>query len=188
MNPPAPLPKMSPDEYLVWEREQPVKHEYVAGQVFAMSGATDAHATVTLNVATMLRGFVRGGACRVYVADMKAHVAAEDAYYYPDILVTCDERDRANALAKEHPRLIVEVLSPSTAAFDRGLKFAHYRTLASLEEYVLIDPERRSVECFRRDAEGRWVLYPFGPADEVELASLGFQCSMDAVYEDVELA
>jgi Uma2 family endonuclease len=184
---PEPVPAMSPEEYLEWEKEQPVKHEYVAGQVFAMAGASDPHVTVTMNIATLLRAFVRGGPCRMYAADMKVRIATDEVFYYPDVLVTCDERDRANVHFKEHPRLIVEVLSPSTAAFDRGLKFAHYRTLPSMEEFVLIDSERRSVECFRKGPDDRWVLYPFGPGEQVELASLGFRCSMDAVYEDVEL-
>ena len=178
---------MSPEEYLEWEKENATKHEYVAGQVFAMAGASDAHVTITVNLLAMLRGHVRGGPCRAYVADMKARVGSEQAFYYPDLLVTCDERDRSNDFFKEHPRLIVEVLSPSAAAFDRGLKFAHYRALPSLEEYVLVDSERQSVDCFRRTGEAEWMLKPYGPGGEVRFESVGFTCRMDEIYEDVRL-
>ncbi len=184
---PAPALPMTPDEYLDWERDRPEKSEYVDGQVYAMSGSTDAHATVALNLAAMLRSHLRGSPCRAFVADMKVKVSPEGPYFYPDVVVTCDERDRGSELYKEHPTLVIEVLSPGTAAFDRGRKFAWYRQVEALREYVLVDPEGPSVECFRRNGEGRWVLYPYGPGEAVELASVGFSCGMDAVYEDVEL-
>lgn len=185
---PEPAHHMTADEYLAWELDRPEKSEYVDGQVYAMSGATDAHVTIALNLGAMLRNHLRGGPCRVFVADMKVRVSPAGPYFYPDVAVTCDERDRANTLFKEHPVLVIEVLSPGTAAFDRGPKFARYRQLESLREYALVDPESRGVECFRRNGEGRWVLYPFGPGDRVELASVGFSCGMDAVFEDVDVA
>jgi Uma2 family endonuclease len=171
---------MTPEEYLTWEARQEAKHEFVAGEVFAMGGASIPHGTVAGNVFALLRGHVRGGPCRAFVADVKVRPSPEGPFFYPDVVVTCDERDR------EHPTVIVEVLSESTAAFDRGLKFAHYRGLESLQEYLLIDPDRRSVECFRKGPDGHWVLYPYGPGDEVELASLDFRCRIEEVYEDVE--
>ena len=177
---------LSPDEYLDGEKQAEVKHEFVAGQVYAMAGAGDAHTTVSLNLASLLRAHVRGGPCRVFMADMKLRVELADAYYYPDVMVTCDARDREDEYFKRHPSLVVEVLSRSTAARDRGLKFAHYRGLPELQEYVLIDPKRLSVEVFRRDQNGRWVLFPREEPGEVEFASLGFRCSTDAIYEDVE--
>jgi Uncharacterized protein conserved in cyanobacteria len=100
--------------------------------------------------------------------------------------VSCDERDK-NAAEDfiRYPRLIVEVLSPTTAAFDRGEKFADYRACESLQEYVLINQSRVGVECFRRNAEGLWVLHPYSPGEEVELASVNFKCAIEAIYEDV---
>ena len=108
-----------------------------------------------------------------------------DAYSYPDVFVTCSATDAQRNDAKEEPTLVVEVLSPTTAAYDRGLKFEYYRTLPSLQEYVLIDTERPSVEVFRRNSAGQWVLYPFGHDTVVELASVGLTMPMAAVYEDV---
>lgn len=178
---------MTPDEYLDWEEGQPEKSEYVDGQVYAMSGGTDAHVTITGNLFAMLRNHMRGGPCRAFVANMKVRVSPQGPFFYPDVVVTCDDRDRTHELFKEHPLLVVEVLSPSTAAFDRGRKFAWYRQIEELREYVLVDAEARSVECFRKNGEGRWVLYPYGPEDAVELASVAFSFAMAAVYEDVAL-
>jgi Uma2 family endonuclease len=133
----------------------------------------------------MLRQRLRGGPCRVYISDMKLRAEAADTFYYPDVLVTCDPRDHASDTYKAHPVLIVEVLSESTAAYDRGGKFAAYRTLESLREYVLADPAARTVDCFRRDEAGRWVLYAFAGKDTLELASVGATLPLPEVFEDV---
>ncbi len=122
------------------------------------------------------------------MADMKVHVAAADAFFYPDVLVTCSETDRQQSLYKSEPVLIVEVLSESTAADDRGAKFGDYRHLPSLREYVLIDPGRFGVEVFRKNQDGRFVLHPFGPGDAVTLTSLDVTLTMEDLYEDVSVA
>ena len=175
---------LTADDYLAGEALSPIRHEYVAGEVFAMAGATEEHATIALNFASLLRAQVRGGPCRVYIADMKLRVEAADAFFYPDVFVTCDPRDAGESLAKRHPSLICEVLSESTEAYDRGGKFAAYRTLDSLNEYLLIDSRSRSVEVFRRQPDG-WLLAPVAPDGQLELMSLGFRCTVDALYEDV---
>ncbi len=172
------------DDYLAGETLSPIRHEYVAGEVFAMAGATEEHATIAGNLFAMLRTQVRGGPCRVYIADMKLRVAAADAFFYPDVFVTCDPRDATEPLAKRHPSLICEVLSESTEAYDRGGKFAAYRTLESLNEYLLIDSRRRAVEVFRRQPGG-WLLSPVAPDGALELNCLDFRCAVDALYEDV---
>ncbi|MCC7278822.1 MAG: Uma2 family endonuclease [Chromatiaceae bacterium] len=175
---------ISADDYLAGEIHSPIRHEYVAGEVFAMAGATEEHATIALNFAALLRNQVRGGPCRVYIADMKLRVAAAVAFFYPDVFVTCDPRDATEPLAKRHPSLICEVLSESTEAYDRGGKFAAYRTLESLKEYLLIDSRRRAVEVFRRQPGG-WLLSPVPPDGALELKCLDFRCAVDALYEDV---
>ena len=184
----APTPRFDADAYLAWEAEQPEKHEYVHGEVFAMSGGSDAHVTVAGNVFMALRNHLRGGPCRVFIADMKLFVQADDAFYYPDVFVTCAESDRAQEQHKSAPTLVVEVLSPSTGAYDRGAKFTSYRKLPSLREYLLIDPQRLSVDLFRRDEGGRWALYPSEAGQTVELASVGLVLPIEALYEDVEPA
>ncbi len=186
MNAAEKLP-FSAQDFLDWERQQPTKHEFVQGETFAMAGASDAHVTVSLNVATALKSHLRGTPCRTYIADMKVQVEAADAFFYPDVLVTCSAADAQRPDAKQDPTLVVEVLSPSTAAYDRGLKFEYYRTLPSLQEYALIDPERHSVEVFRRNEANQWVLHPFGAQADVELASVSLNVPMALIYEDVTL-
>ena len=173
------------EAYLAWEVEQHEKHEYIDGEVFAMAGALEAHVTVAGNLFLALRNHLRGGPCSVFISDMKLHVAADDAYFYPDVFVTCAAADRGEARFKTAPTLIAEVLSPSTSAYDHGAKFAAYRKLTSLREYVLIDPERLSVDIFRRDDSNRWVLYPSEAGQIVEFASLGLSLPIETLYEDV---
>ncbi|MDF5721660.1 MAG: Uma2 family endonuclease [Rhizonema sp. PD37] len=179
---------ISPEEYIEGEKVSQFKHEYVDGQVYAMAGASDAHVTISINLLTLLRNHIRSIGCRVYALDMKARIEIINRYYYPDIMITCDTRDREFEYYKCHPCLIVEVLSDSTEAIDRGKKFADYRHLESLREYVLIAQDTISVECFRRNDERRWVLYPYEKDEEVHLASIDFRCSIAALYEDVSFS
>ena len=178
---------ISPEEYLEGEKVSEIKHEYIDGQVYAMAGASDAHVTVSMNVSMLLRNHLRGSGCRVYMLDMKAQIEAINRYFYPDVMVTCDPRDRESEYFKSYPSLIIEVLSESTEGYDRGKKFASYRHLESLQEYVLISPDRMSVECFRRNQDGHWVLYPYDKGEEVHLASVDFRCAIAEIYEDVIL-
>lgn len=180
-------PVFTAEDYLAWEEHSPDKHQYLAGEIFAMSGATDAHVTITGNLFALLRAHVRGRPCRVYAMDMKLRVETADAFFYPDLLATCVPDDIAAPQFKRQPTLVVEVLSASTAAFDRGRKFAIYQQLPSLQEYVLIEQNRMSVECFRRDRQGQWLLQACGPGEIVALASLNFSVAIEALYEDVTL-
>ncbi len=176
---------ISPEEYLAREEVSSVKHEYINGQVYAMAGASDAHVTISLNLASALRSYLRGSGCRVYMSDMKAHIETANTFYYPDVMVTCDARDQALPNHKKYPCLIVEVLSESTEAFDRGDKFANYQQLPTLQEYILINQKRQRLECFRRNAEGLWVLHTYTQDSEIHLASIDFRTSIDSLYEDV---
>jgi Uma2 family endonuclease len=178
---------LSPEEYLQAEEHSPTKHEYRDGEVYAMAGASDPHVTIAGNLFALLRSHLRGTGCRVYIADMKARIESLNIYYYPDVLVTCDPRDRELPTFKRHPCLIVEVLSQSTEAFDRGNKFADYQALETLQEYVLISTTRQRVDSFRRNAEGLWVLRSFTPGSQVHLASVDFQGGIEQLYEDVTL-
>ncbi|QSA96875.1 Uma2 family endonuclease [Methylococcus sp. EFPC2] len=185
----AELKVMSLEEYLDWESRQETKHEFYNGlvyEVYAMTGARDAHVTVAGNVFSLLRSHLRGTPCRTYIADMRLKVDAANAVFYPDVFVTCDPRDKPVEYEKAFPALIVEVLSPSTAAYDRGSKFAAYRLIATLKEYVLIDTASRSVDVFRKDESGHWVLYPSEGCTRVEFASVGLRAELEAVFEDVE--
>jgi Uma2 family endonuclease len=179
---------LSPEDYLKGEENSPIKHEYIDGKIYAMAGASDAHVTIAGNLFALLRSHVRGTGCRVYMADMKARIESKNTYYYPDVMATCDERDRELDSFKRYPRLIVEVLSAKTEAFDRGDKFADYREIETLTEYVLIEQKRQRVDCFRRNSEGLWVLYSYDEnSPELHLASVDFTISMESLYEDVAL-
>lgn len=187
MSMPAEKLRFDAEAYLAWEAEQPYKNEYLAGEVFAMSGASDAHVTITGNLFAALRTHLRHTPCRVFMLDMKLRVEASDAYFYPDVFVTCDQDDRNRPLQKNSAVLVAEVLSPSTSAYDRGQKFAHYRKLPELREYALIDTELLSVDLFRRDDSGHWVLYPSTAGEIVEFASVGLSLPIEVLYEDVSL-
>jgi Uma2 family endonuclease len=178
---------MSADDFLGWEAEQPTKHEFIAGEVFAMTGAAKAHVTVALNVAMALRSHLRGTPCSTFIADTKVHVDTADAYYYPDVTVTCSAADAQDPMTVREPVLLVEVLSPSTAAHDRGAKFAAYRQLPTLREYLLIDPETRRCDLFRKgdDAAGLWVLHPFEGEQAVQLASVALDLSAAELWDQV---
>jgi Uma2 family endonuclease len=143
---------------------------------------------VMSNLLVLLRQHLRGSGCLPFVSDVKVKIPRQRKFYYPDLLVVCDDRDRENRYFKEHPKLIVEVLSDRTEAFDRGKKFEDYRSLPSLEEYVLIRQDRPQIECFRRNAAGRWELYEVAEAGTWELASVGFQADLVDLYEDVVFA
>ncbi|MBD2457764.1 Uma2 family endonuclease [Nostoc sp. FACHB-87] len=178
-------PYISPEEYLENEKSSPIKHEYIQGQIYAMAGASDAHVTITANLVALLRNHIRGTGCRLYVVDMKAHIESLNVFYYPDIMVTCDPRDTEFEYFKRYPSLIIEVLSPSTEALDRGDKFSDYQEIETLQEYVLISQNRQRIDCFRRNAQGRWELYSYRGNQELQFTSINFYGSVTDVYEDV---
>ena len=176
---------MTTEDFIAWEHPQPDKHEFVAGEVFAMGGARRVHVAVTLNIAARLKDHLRGGSCRAYMADMKVEVKTADAVFYPDVLVTCHPDDLKADLVMQHPKVIIEVLTDSTAAYDRGDKFAAYRQLESLQEYALIDPDARRVEVFRRVDSGDWLLMASESDQGLILKSLDFSADLKTVFEDV---
>lgn len=182
---PHPAARFDRQDFFAWEPEQPVKHEYVAGEVFAQAGARQNHVVVAGNCFAALRQRLRGTPCRAYISDMQLEVAQADAVFYPDVMVSCHPEDLAAERVLHHPRVIVEVLSDSTVAYDRGGKFAAYRMLESLQEYVLIDPERRSLEIFRRLPSNDWLLATGDSARALVLAALEMEIGFDEVFEDV---
>lgn len=174
------------EEYLQMEEKSDIKHEYIDGEIYAMAGASDPHVTVAGNLFALVRSHVRGSDCRVYISDMKAQIEKLNRYYYPDVMVTCDERDKETSGSKKYYSLIVEVLSESTESFDRGDKFADYQLVETLQEYVLINTKRQRIECFRRSTQGLWILQTYTPEQQsFELKSIGFEGTIEDLYEDV---
>lgn len=176
---------MTAAEFLAWEAGQATRHEFVGGEVFAMAGAEDRHVTVAGNVYMALRQHLAGTPCRTYMSDMKLRVAAADSYFYPDVMVTCSAADQGNTLVKSEPKLLVEVMLPSTAAYDYGEKFYRYRKLPSLEEFALIDVDARRSDVYRKRADGLWVLHPFEVGEGLALTSVDLSLNAATLFAEV---
>lgn len=177
----------TPDEYLAIERISPIKHEYLQGQMIAMAGASKAHVIITGNLSAQFVNHLRGTGCISYAADMKVRLPALNIFYYSDLSVTCDERDRAsNEDYILHPKLIVEVLSDSTEAFDRGDKFSDYKTIPELQEYILIHQKQILVEQFQRKADSLWMPRIYRTGDTIEFVSIDLPRAIETLYENID--
>lgn len=177
-------PFMSAQEYLEWEATQEERYEYWDGEVVAMSGGTRNHNRVSLNLSKLLDDALVDRPCEVYMVDVKVQVEPGRKYFYPDVVVTCDERDRDPQWVK-FPSLIVEILSPSTEAVDRGKKFSSYRQFPTLQEYVLVEVDRPGVEVFRRNERGEWVFSDYGLDDRLYLKSVDVEIAVSQLYRKV---
>lgn len=177
-------PALTAADYLAGEQISNSRHEFVDGHVYAMAGAGESHNLIALNVASKLRNQVRGGPCRVFISDMKLNVAEWNAFYYPDVMVVCDAGDD-QPYFKQHPCLVVEVLSLSTESADRREKLLAYRTLASLRDYVLISQDKRRVELYRRAPDGGWATAVVETGD-IDLECVHASLTLDEIYEDIK--
>lgn len=176
------------DQYLELERASPIKHEYCNGKAYAMAGTTDSHNLIVGNLYTLIRTHIRGSDCRVYFSDVKARLEECNCFYYPDLMVTCDPQDAETTTYKSYPKLVVEVLSDSTEAFDRGDKFIDYQTLPTLEEYILVSTKQQRVECYRRTEQQLWIFQFYTPNQNTfHFASINFQATFAALYEDASV-
>jgi len=176
---------MTPSEYLDWEEGQEIKYEYFDGEVVAMTGGTIAHGIVTANLFYRLRSYLEGKSCVPFIFDVKLGVSNQGLFHYPDLMVSCHPLDLQERQVIYRPCLIIEVLSPSTEAFDRGRKFYNYRQIKTLQEYVLVSVEAQMIECFRLNEKGLWELSTYTEKDELELTSIGFNLTLDLVYENI---
>jgi len=172
-------------DYLAWEEQQQEKHEYINAEVFAMGGARREHVVVAGNMFAILKQHLRNTPCQAYIADMKLRVEQANGFFYPDVMVSCNREDQRADQYLSHPVLVVEVLSDSTEAFDRGKKFAAYRLLPSLKEYVLIDIKARRVECFRRTADDEWLLHISDSEETCHFVSLDTTIALADIFEDI---
>ncbi|MEH2249353.1 Uma2 family endonuclease [Nostoc sp.] len=177
---------LTPDKYLQWEARQEIKHEYINGEIYAMTGGIIPHNAIAVNLIAALRPHVRGSSCRVLGTEAKVGITEKGSFFYPDVLVTCNAQDRQAIQVIQFPKLIVEVLSPGTEAYDRGAKFAQYRRLDSLQEYVLINSESIGVDIFRLNDRSKWELTSYTNGDEIELICIEFKFPIELLYEDVE--
>ncbi len=186
------------EAFLAWEALQPERHEYVDGQVYPKTGALGAqdtiahntvtHNTITLNAYASLRPALKGTPCRIYCMDLKLRVNDKGDFLYPDLMVTCDARDRPSVEDRfiSHPWLIAEVLSDSTAAYDRGRKFELYRGIATLTHYLLIEQDRPHADLFFKNEQGQWVLQALTADDAIQIDRLGQPWPVATLFEEVD--
>jgi Uma2 family endonuclease len=181
--------RLTPAEYLEIERAADHKSEFFAGEMFAMAGASPPHVLITSNVSGELHAQLKGRPCRVYSSDLRVRVSETGLYTYPDVVVVCGEQqfDDEKGDTLLNPTLIVEVLSPTTEAYDRGDKFDHYRRLPSLREYLLIAQDRQRIERYVRQGEGPdWLLTAVNQG-AVSIPSVGCELRLADIYDKVEL-
>jgi Uma2 family endonuclease len=182
------LPKfkaqISVEEYLEGEKNSPVRREYFYGEVYAMAGATDNHNRIVVEMATLLNMHLRGSRCEPFVGDIKVRVNP-NVYYYPDILVSCEEKTE-DAHFRNEPILIVEVTSDSTREIDRREKRAAYLQMPSVQEYVIVEQKKMLVEIHRRQPDGRWLTHFYNrPEEEFEFVSIDLKMSVAEIYRRV---
>jgi Uma2 family endonuclease len=185
-----PKTHLTPEEYLAIERQSEYRSEYIDGEMVAMTGASRRHNLITVNIARELSQQLKGRPCEAYVTDMRVRVPSTRFYTYPDIVVVCDEPhledDYLDTLL--NPTLLVEVLSESTERYDRGKKFGLYRTIESLNEYLLVTQDEYKIEQFVKQPDGRWLLADYRSLEEViELTSIQCRLELKEVYDKVAL-
>ena len=179
---------LSEADYLEWESRAKDKHEYIAGEIFAMAGASERHNRIALNIAFHLRLATRGHSCRAFMSDMKLRVATHRSYYYPDVMLVCDDSDQ-HPIYKTAPCFIAEVLSPSTANIDQREKWLHYRDIPSLRYYLLVDADHLNARLLTRVSQDRWTEQNLDREDIVEIAcgDAHLTLGLDDLYEDTGL-
>ena len=184
-----PKARITPEEYLELERKAELKSEYIDGEMFAMSGATREHTKIVANISAELTNQFMDRPCEVYPLDMRTKVSPAGLYTYPDIAAVCGEPEFEDAHLDTllNPNLIIEVLSDSTESYDRGKKFAHYRTIHSLREYVLVSQNECRIERFSRQDDGNWLYSEStDPDGSVELTSVACRLSLSRVYHKID--
>src|SRR6266487_5980403 len=180
-------PVMDVEDYLILNRSsKSARYEYLDGELRMLAGGSPDHSIIIANLTATIKGPLKGSQCRVYNSDVQLKLT-EKRYVYPDITISCDERDRNQKETIHYPLAVVEMLSPTTEAIDRGKKAAYYRACPTVQEYVMVDSEEVFVEVHRLE-EGRWTINNFEPGDSITLESLGIQFPVEDAYEGTSLA
>lgn len=177
--------QFTPEEYFAWEEGQLEKHELIDGRVYGMSGGTKNHSAIAINCLLSIRSHLRGSQCQVFNSDLKVKILHTSNYTYPDLSVTCDDRDRAHPFYITYPCLIVEVLSDSTEAYDRGKKFENYRRNPNLIDYVLVSSDEMAVDIYHRNDTGDWLILSYREGDRIKLKSIGLSLPIEEFYEEI---
>ena len=180
------LPRFTPEEYFAWEEHQEVKHEYIDGEVYAMTGGTLNHSKISSKLTQLLENHLENSGCQVLNSDARVKIEKSNKYVYPDVSVTCDERDEDADQFVSYPCLIIEVLSPSTEAYNRGKKFKLYQSSTSLIDYILVSTEEIEIEVFRKNDREKWEVTNYVAGDEVELESINLTFPIEQIYRNIK--
>jgi Uma2 family endonuclease len=180
-------PHLSPEEYFAWEEQQLEKHEYINGQVYAMTGGSVNHSRIAIRFTTMFDTHLDPSSCITGNSDLKVNILGTTNYTYPDASVTCDEQDKANTQYISHPCLIVEVLSKSTEAYDRGGKFRMYQNNPALIDYLLVSSTTIEIDLYHKNDAGDWLIINYKPGDTIELKSIKLKFPIEQVYRGLTL-
>ena len=172
------------DEYILLDEASDIRHEFINGQLYDMSGTSDLHNEIVGNLYFFLRNSLKNSFEKIYFENVKCKIQGEEYYTYPDIFITSNEVDHENKYIKQHPSLIIEVLSDSTRKYDTVDKFIQYQKIDALQYYILVEPEVFSVHCFSKDEQGEWQAAIYTKLDEIiELKLLSVQLPLHSIYK-----
>ncbi len=181
------FPRFTPEEYFAWEEKQLEKYEYIDGEVYAMSGGSVNHGRIAIKFTAMFDTHLEGSSCITGNSDIKVNIVTTNNYTYPDASVTCDDRDKSTAKYFTYPCLIVEVLSDSTEAYERGGKFRMYRNNPILQDYLLVSSTKIEMDLYHKNDAGEWIIINYKEGDTVELKSINLSFEIDQVYRGLVL-
>ena len=181
------FPKLTPEEYFAWEEQQLEKHEYFEGEIFAMSGGSKNHSLIAAMLISLCVNHLKGSDCETGTSDLRIKTVGSHKYVYPDAVVTCDERDKGNTQFISYPCLIIEVLSKSTEAYDRGGKFRLYQKNPVLQDYLLVSSTSIEIDLYRKNNAGEWLIKNYQAGDVIELKSIDLSFSIEEIYQGLTL-
>lgn len=181
------FPQLTPEEYFAWEEKQLEKHEYIDGEVYAMGGGSVNHGRIAVRLTALFEAHLANSGCITGNSDIKVNIVETNSYTYPDASVTCDGRDQTTTQYITYPCLIVEVLSDSTEAYDRGSKFRLYRHNPVLQDYLLVSSTRIEMDLYHKNDAGEWVIINYTEGDTIELNSIHLSFAIDQVYQGLTL-
>jgi Uma2 family endonuclease len=180
-------PQLTPEEYFAWSAKQLEKYEYINGKVYAMSGGSKNHSLISVRFITLFANHLEDSDCETGNSDLRVNIVETNNYTYPDVSVTCDERDKTTTQYITYPCLIVEVLSDSIEAYDRGSKFRMYRHNPSLQDYLLVSSTSIEMDLYHKNDAGDWIIINYQAEDIIELKSINFSFAIAQVYRNLDL-
>jgi len=178
---------LTPEEYFTWEEQQLEKHELIGGQVYAMTGGSVNHSRIAIRFTTMVDIHLDASSCITGNSDLRVNIVGTNNYTYPDVSVTCDDRDKTTTQYITYPCLIIEVLSKNTEAYDRGSKFRMYQNNPVLQDYLLVSSTAIEIDLYHKNDAGQWMIINYGEGDTIQLKSINLSFPIEQVYRGLNL-